>query len=182
MPKLQQKNKIENQKFLNWVKREIQEYERHTLTPFETAEALEEFRRIVILGSPTEVKRGNGIKRIEELTGISKSTISRYLALLDEDREMKEALRIDRSPILKDAQSTKGNKIEYWVFLKQARNAAKLTRIEVSQKIDISTMTLWRWETGKEEPTLSNFEKWIDVFGLKITLGFKNEKENNRSR
>ena len=69
----------------------------------------------------------------------------------------------------------KRNRIDYWVFLKQARSASKLTRIKVCKKIGVSSMTLWRWETGKEVPSLNNFEKWLDVFGLQIIIGFKND-------
>ena len=65
--------------------------------------------------------------------------------------------------------------VKYWEFLKQARSASKLTRVEVSKRIRKSSMTLWRWETGRETPSLENFEKWLEVFGLQIIIGFKND-------
>ena len=84
--------------------RQVQEnIHQNTMTPLDTAEALEQIRKMVstttaAIDNDQDSKHNaeffkRGITKLHELLGTPESTIRRYLNLLGEDEEMKEALR-----------------------------------------------------------------------------------------
>jgi len=52
--------------------------------------------------------------------------------------------------------------------IKKMRERAGLTQAKVATALEISTDTLWRWETGIGEPRLSDMLKMSELFGCTI--------------
>lgn len=84
--------------------RQVQEnIHQNTMTPLDTAEALDKIRGMVSIATvaidnESDMKHKSeffkkGITKLHELLGTPETTIRRYLSLLGEDEEMKEALR-----------------------------------------------------------------------------------------
>ncbi|KKN06981.1 hypothetical protein LCGC14_1071710 [marine sediment metagenome] len=70
----------------------------------------------------------------------------------------------------------KNNIPEYAVVLRQARKNKGMTLKQVADKIGISFMGMSHYELGRREPRLKYFEKWLDVFGMELVIGFKKKK------
>lgn len=83
--------------------RQVQEnIHQNTMAPLDTAEALDKIRKWIVANPTAQLARDEfhgaehfqkGVKELEELLGIPKSTISRYLALLGVSAELREALK-----------------------------------------------------------------------------------------
>jgi transcriptional regulator with XRE-family HTH domain len=41
----------------------------------------------------------------------------------------------------------------------------------VAQLVGVATNTIWKWETGKTEPTWSHLKRWLAV--MDIEVGFR---------
>ena len=83
-----------------FVRQLIENIHQNTMAPLDTAMTLDQIRKSV-LATTAEARTGKGgfshgtrgVLELHELLGIPESTITRYLKLLGEDDEMKEALR-----------------------------------------------------------------------------------------
>lgn len=62
---------------------------------------------------------------------------------------------------------------EYARVLKQARLTKKMTQEDVGKSLGVSAMGMSFFESGKRIPRLDTFERWIDIFDLKLNLDFK---------
>ncbi len=54
------------------------------------------------------------------------------------------------------------------ISLAAARVNAELTQETVAERLSISPATLSKWEKGQGEPTLSQFNKLADMYGISI--------------
>ena len=52
--------------------------------------------------------------------------------------------------------------------IKKYREAAGLTQVIVANVLDISTDTLWRWESNTSEPRATELRKMSELFGCTI--------------
>ncbi|MFF3405734.1 helix-turn-helix transcriptional regulator [Streptomyces sp. NPDC002742] len=50
--------------------------------------------------------------------------------------------------------------------LKSARLDMGLTQAQLAKKLDVTRETIYRWETGKEVPTLSNLSRWAKALDI----------------
>lgn len=48
------------------------------------------------------------------------------------------------------------------MHLKEYRERQGITREELSKKLDVSTVTIWRWETGQAYPRANELRKIAD--------------------
>jgi len=48
---------------------------------------------------------------------------------------------------------------------REARKKAGLTMAEAAQKIGVSRVTIWMWETGKGNPLFDKLKKMAEVYG-----------------
>ncbi len=76
---------------------------------------------------------------------------------------------------------TKTTVPEYADFLKRARISSRLRLEDVAKEVGVSSMSISYWEQGKREPTISKFEKWLDVFGIKLVMNLKSKGRDNGS-
>ncbi len=82
-----------------FIRQAIENIHQEKMSPLDTAMMLDKIRK-KILSSAAEVKKGHGgfrhgqpgVRELHKLLGMPESTISEYLALLGETKEMKEAL------------------------------------------------------------------------------------------
>ena len=75
------------------------------------------------------------------------------------------------------------NKIpDYVHFLKQVRTSHGMTLWKAGKKIGVSRKVLWFWESGRKQPKIQMFERWLGAYGLKITIDFKDEIHTKTSR
>lgn len=51
--------------------------------------------------------------------------------------------------------------------LKAARVNAGLTQAQIAEQLDVSPITIWKWETGKAEPKASKFMHLCKAYGVK---------------
>ena len=52
--------------------------------------------------------------------------------------------------------------------IKQYREAAKMTQVEVANKVGVSTATLIRYESGTREPRATELLKMSELFGCTV--------------
>jgi DNA-binding XRE family transcriptional regulator len=52
------------------------------------------------------------------------------------------------------------------ISLKAARVNAGLTQADLAEKVGVSKLTYWKWETGKSEPKYTQFKKLCEVCGV----------------
>lgn len=50
--------------------------------------------------------------------------------------------------------------------LKQWRCVAELTQIEAASKLNVSTTTIFNWETGKSNPSFPTIKKIMELYGI----------------
>lgn len=50
--------------------------------------------------------------------------------------------------------------------LRELRKKAKLTQMQLAEKLDVSLMTVRLWENGAGKPNLENYEKLIRLFDI----------------
>lgn len=50
------------------------------------------------------------------------------------------------------------------------RRQRGLTRVAVCDMADIPDVTLWRWESGKNEPNLPGMTRWAAALGYDLAL------------
>ncbi len=55
------------------------------------------------------------------------------------------------------------------ISLKAARIDAGLTQAELARRLNVSETTIWKWETGKSEPKLSQFKVICDICGRSMS-------------
>lgn len=53
------------------------------------------------------------------------------------------------------------------ISLKAARVNTGLTQTEMAEKLGVSRITYWKWETGKSEPKYTQFMKICEVCGVR---------------
>jgi DNA-binding XRE family transcriptional regulator len=54
------------------------------------------------------------------------------------------------------------------VTLKAARVNIGLTQEELAKEVGVSPVTIWKWETGKAEPRLSQAKRLCDICKVSI--------------
>lgn len=62
---------------------------------------------------------------------------------------------------------------EAGILIRDARKAKGLTQKELGEMIGIGESRISKYESGKENPTLSTLEKIADTLGVKIKLSLK---------
>ncbi|MFM9695807.1 helix-turn-helix transcriptional regulator [Streptomyces europaeiscabiei] len=53
--------------------------------------------------------------------------------------------------------------------LKSARLNMGLTQAQLANKLDVTRETIYRWETGKEVPTLTNLSRWAKTLDVSLS-------------
>ncbi|MEU2583162.1 helix-turn-helix transcriptional regulator [Streptomyces avermitilis] len=53
--------------------------------------------------------------------------------------------------------------------LKSARLNMGLTQAQLGNKLGVTRETIYRWETGKEAPTLSNLSRWAKELDISLS-------------
>ncbi|MGV9569008.1 helix-turn-helix transcriptional regulator [Streptomyces nigra] len=53
--------------------------------------------------------------------------------------------------------------------LKSARLNMGLTQAQLSKRLNVTRETVYRWETGKEIPTLNNLSRWANELGVTLS-------------
>lgn len=53
--------------------------------------------------------------------------------------------------------------------LKQYREKLNVSREDLAKKLNVSSVTVWRWETGQAYPRASELKKIADWSGGKVT-------------
>ena len=66
--------------------------------------------------------------------------------------------------------------MEFAERLKSLRLQAKLTQIEVAEKVGVSQPQYARWEAGKRKPTSETLQKFADFFG--VTMDYLSGKDD----
>lgn len=52
------------------------------------------------------------------------------------------------------------------ISLKAARVNAGLTQEQLAEKLGVSPVTIWKWETGQSEPRFSQFKKLCEAVDI----------------
>lgn len=52
---------------------------------------------------------------------------------------------------------------------KEAREKAGLTQDEAAEKIGVSRVSIWLWETGRGSPLIANLGKMSEAYGIPIS-------------
>lgn len=52
------------------------------------------------------------------------------------------------------------------ISLKAARVNAGLTQKQMAEKMEVASVTIWKWEKGKAEPRASQFRKFCEICGV----------------
>lgn len=52
---------------------------------------------------------------------------------------------------------------------KEARERAGLTQDEAAEKIGVSRVSIWLWETGRGSPLIANLGKMSEAYGIPIS-------------
>ena len=52
------------------------------------------------------------------------------------------------------------------ISLKAARVNAGLTQKQLGDELGVSHVTIWKWESGKTEPKLTQFQRFCEVCGV----------------
>lgn len=52
---------------------------------------------------------------------------------------------------------------------REARKRAGLTIEAAADKLNVSRVALWMWETGRGNPTISNLVKMAEVYGVPVS-------------
>ncbi|MGQ7344242.1 helix-turn-helix domain-containing protein [Streptococcus suis] len=68
--------------------------------------------------------------------------------------------------------------MEFSERLKSLRLKAKLTQIEVAEKIGVSQPQYARWEAGKRKPSSETLQKFADFFGVSMDYLAGKEEED----
>lgn len=55
------------------------------------------------------------------------------------------------------------------ISLKAARVNAGLTQTEMAKELGVSTVTVWKWETGQTDPRFAQLQKFCDICKVEIT-------------
>lgn len=53
---------------------------------------------------------------------------------------------------------------------KQAREKAGLTQDEAAERIGVSRVAIWLWETGRGDPLMANLRKMSEVYGVPVSM------------
>lgn len=69
--------------------------------------------------------------------------------------------------------------MEFSERLKELRLKAKMTQIEVAEKVGVSQPQYARWEAGKRKPTSETLQKFADFFGVSMDYLAGNELEED---
>ena len=64
------------------------------------------------------------------------------------------------------------------ISLEAARVNAKLTMDELAKILGVSKTTIYNWENGKSEPTLSQLRKISELSGIPMDFIFVPDKSN----
>lgn len=64
------------------------------------------------------------------------------------------------------------------ISLEAARVNAKLTMDELAKILRVSKTTIYNWESGRSEPTLSQLRKISELSGIPMDFIFVPEKSN----
>lgn len=51
---------------------------------------------------------------------------------------------------------------------REARKKAGLTMDEAAERLGVSRVSLWLWETGRGNPLIGNLTKMADVYGVSV--------------
>lgn len=68
------------------------------------------------------------------------------------------------------------NKKEVGQFVHKTRKLLKISQMRISKKTNISQAKISKVETGKLELSVTEFEKILKAFGLRITIGVINDE------
>ena len=52
---------------------------------------------------------------------------------------------------------------------REARKRAGMTIEAAADKLNVSRVALWMWETGRGNPTISNLVKMAEVYGVPVS-------------
>ena len=52
---------------------------------------------------------------------------------------------------------------------RQAREKAGLTQGEAAEKIGVSRVSIWNWETGRGDPLIENLGRMSEAYGIPIS-------------
>lgn len=52
------------------------------------------------------------------------------------------------------------------ISLKAARVNAGLTQTELAKRLGVSKVTYWKWEAGKAEPKVTQFDRICEICGV----------------
>lgn len=66
---------------------------------------------------------------------------------------------------VKTALTVGGENLTY----KEAREKAGLTQDEAAEKIGVSRVSIWLWETGRGSPLIANLGKMSEAYGIPIS-------------
>lgn len=53
---------------------------------------------------------------------------------------------------------------------KQAREKAGLTQDEAAERIGVSRVAIWLWETGRGDPLMANLRKMSEVYCVPVSM------------
>lgn len=59
----------------------------------------------------------------------------------------------------------------------QLTKAQGITQAELSEKIDVTPVAVWRWFNGDRNPNIKYVEKWADAIGYKTVIVWKRVSE-----
>lgn len=71
---------------------------------------------------------------------------------------------------LYDSQPKFGIKMRMAAKIKEMRNAAQLTQLQLAKTLGTKQENIARWEAGRHEPSLSTLKRIADATGFKMEL------------